>query len=158
MPQRALAGLGLIPQLIFNSIAVALLVTAPALSPADAELDRGQAVIALNDSLTAVQLAPQLPLVVAFNDRMGAAEFATLPQPLAIGGAPQMSGYRTGDVAYLAAEQSLVVFLSDGTAVPETGLVLVGRMTSGLGDLAGCTRDCATHLVADIGIADEQTD
>ena len=50
-------------------------------------------------------------------------------------------------MAYWAPEQSIVVFLSDGPDVPGDGLVLVGHVSTGMDDLAGCSQDCAVRLV-----------
>ena len=157
MPNRVLTGLT--PQQVLNSFAAALLlVTAPFFSsavednsPAVADAPP-VAVVALDDSAAAAELAMQLPLVLTFTDRMGTAEFAQLPAPLDIDAA-QMSSYRAGDVAYFESEQSIVVFLSDGTAVPDGGLVLVGHVTSGLDVVAGCARDCAIQFVTTPGDA-----
>ena len=159
MPQRLRNSL--VPQGVLNALAAALLlVTAPLLSSAVEENSSAvedhppAAAVALNDSDAAEELAPQLPLVLTFTDRMGAAEFAQLPAPLDIDGAAGMSGYRAGDIGYVASEQSIVVFLSEGTAAPDGDLVLVGHVTSGLDVVAGCARGCALQLVVADGIAD----
>ena len=147
MPQLSL--LRRAPQRLLNSIVAALLlVTAPALShgsPAPGP----RAVLAVDDSTTAAQLAAQLPLSVTFHDRMGTAVFAQLPTPLATNGADPVHQYRAGDVAYVTAEQSIVVFLTDGSAVPDHGLILLGHLKRGLDDLADCRRDCPVELTAD---------
>jgi hypothetical protein len=49
-------------------------------------------------------------------------------------------------VAYWPAERTLVVFLTDGAAVPDGGLALVGRVAEGLDGLAGCARACVVGL------------
>ncbi|WP_457101694.1 cyclophilin-like fold protein [Microbacterium sp. P5_E9] len=158
MPPRLRSSLT--PQRVLNTVAaILLLASAPVLSstgvggPAAVADNPPVAVITLNESSVAAELASQLPLVLNFSDRMGTAEFAPLPEPLDIDSADQMSGYRAGDVAYLASEQSIVVFLSEGTAVPAGDLVLVGHVTSGLNVVAGCVRDCAVQIVAADGIA-----
>jgi hypothetical protein len=146
MPQFSL--LRLAPQHVVNSVVAAvLLLTTPTLAPAGAA-PPPQASIALNDSASAVQIAARLPITVAFHDRMGTAVLAQLPAPLTTDRDTPMNRYRAGDVAYITAEQSIVVFLTDGTAVPEGGLTLLGHLTNGLDDLAGCVRDCAVELVA----------
>ena len=76
------------------------------------------------------------------DDRMGTAQVAHLQAALDTAGAAPISSYRAGDIAYWPAEQSLIVFLADGSAVPSDGLVGVGRVTSGIDHLIGCARDC----------------
>jgi hypothetical protein len=155
----------LTPQRFLNSVAAALLlVTAPLLSaafedhPSAVEANSASAALVLNHSAAAAELAPQLPLVLTFTDRMGIAEVAQLPEPLDIDGAARISSYRVGDVAYLAAEQSIVVFLSDGAAVPDGELVLVGHLESGLDVAAGCVRECAVQLATTAGVAGSDED
>ncbi len=102
----------------------------------------------LNDSASAAQIAARLPVTVTFHDRMGTAAFAQLPTPLSFDRATPMNDYRAGDAAYVAAERSIVVFLADGTAVPDHGLILLGHLSTGLDELVDCARDCAVELVA----------
>ena len=77
---------------------------------------------------------------------MGTAVFAQLATPLAVDAADPMSEYRAGDIAYFAAERSLVVFLSGGAAVPDPGLTLVGHLAAGLDQLADCPHGCTIAL------------
>ena len=85
-------------------------------------------------------MASQLPLELTFHDRMGTAGFARLPLPLITDGRATIREYRAGDLAYLASEQSIIVFLTDGSAVPDDGLVLLGHVTSGMADIARACR------------------
>jgi hypothetical protein len=144
MPQRSL--LRRTAQRALNSIVAALLLlTAPVLVPGDPS-PPPRALVALGDSATADQLALQLPAAITFSDRMGAAVIGRLPAALSVRGAVRVEAYRAGDVAYVASEQSVVVFLTDGSAVPDGGLILLGHVTSGMDDLARCVRDCAVEL------------
>ncbi|MCO5954463.1 cyclophilin-like fold protein [Microbacterium yannicii] len=145
MPQRAL--LRTAPQDVFNSVVAALLCAVLVLSPGVAT-PPSQVHIAVDDAGTAGQFGSRLPLALTFHDRMGTAVFARLSEPLAVDQRTPAGEYRAGDVAYVASEQSIVVFLSDGSAVPAQGLVLVGHTTNGLDDLAGCVRDCPIDLLA----------
>jgi hypothetical protein len=77
---------------------------------------------------------------------MGTAVIGRLPAALSVRGAVRVEAYRAGDVAYVASEQSVVVFLTDGGAVPDGGLILLGHVTSGMDDLGRCVRDCAIDL------------
>jgi len=145
MPQLSL--LRLVPQRVLNSVVAALLLlTAPALSPGS-PAPAPRASVSIDDSLAAAQLAARLPLTVKFHDRMGTAVFAQLPMPLAPDDATPMNDYRAGDIAYVTSEQSIVVFLTDGSAVPDGGLVLLGHVERGLDDLASCRQDCAVELL-----------
>jgi hypothetical protein len=136
-------------QPIVNTViaALLLLLTAPTISPA-VESRSAPIVIAPNDSAVASELAGQLPLDVTFDDRMGTAAFAQLHTSLSVGAAAHQSSYRAGDVGYVASEQALVVFLADGSATPAGGLILVGHVTSGLEELAGCIRNCPVRIEA----------
>lgn len=101
-----------------------------------------RAEIRLDNAAESTQLAQRLPRSILFTDAMGTAHVARLREPLDFRGGAPISGYRAGDVAYWAAEQSIIVFASDGAGVPEDGLVLIGHVSAGLDDLAGCNRDC----------------
>ncbi|HEY9308052.1 MAG TPA: cyclophilin-like fold protein [Microbacterium sp.] len=145
MPQRSL--LRRAPQRVLNSVVTALLLlTVPVLAHGD-EAPPTCVVAAFEDSATAAQLVSHLPSTLTFSDRMGAAVFAPLPVPLALDSTAAVDGYRRGDIAYVSSEQSIVVFLTDGTAVPDHGLVVLGHLTSGLQDLDGCVQNCAVELV-----------
>lgn len=143
MPQPSV--LRLAPQRVVNSVVAALLLTTPTLAPGSTT-PPAQASVTLAESATAGQIAAQLPLTVTFHDRMGTAVFAQLATPLAVDAADPMSEYRAGDIAYFAAERSLVVFLSGGAAVPDPGLTLVGHLAAGLDQLADCPHGCTIAL------------
>ena len=123
-----------------------LLVSIPACSHPRGE-PLPEAAIRLNDSMAAVNLEHRLPVSVSFDDRMGVAQVAELPSPLELEAVEPPTEFRAGDAAYWAAEQSIVVFLSDGHDLADDGLVLVGHVTVGLAELAGCTHDCRVRLV-----------
>lgn len=137
MPFRVLASI---------AAAMLLLVSIPACSQPSGE-PLPEAAIRLNDSMAAVQLEHRLPLSMTFDDRMGVAQVAKLPNPLEVESVESPTEYRAGDMAYWVAEQSIVVFLSDGHDLAADGLVLVGHVTVGLAELAGCTHDCRVSLV-----------
>ena len=133
-------------RILVSLVAAVLLVSAPACS----HLQRGtipEAEIQVDDSATAIQLERSLPVAVSFDDRMGAAQVARLPTALDVENAESTRGYRAGDVAYWAPEGSIVVFLSDSPDVSSEGLVLVGHVSTGMDDLAGCSRNCAVRLI-----------
>ncbi|MGC5221747.1 cyclophilin-like fold protein [Micromonospora sp. DT81.3] len=138
----------LLPQPLFNTIAAAAAVLLTASLPAPTP-DPQSVRVTLDDSAAAEQLASQLSLELTFDDRMGTAAFAQLRLPLVMDGGAVMSEYRAGDLAYLASEQSIIVFLTDGSAVPDDGLVALGHVTSGMDGIAACVRHCLIQLVAD---------
>ncbi|MFE5409591.1 cyclophilin-like fold protein [Microbacterium sp. NPDC056569] len=143
MPPRHL--LHLAPQRALNTIVAAfLLLTTPTLAHSSMP-PPAQATISLDS--THAELAPRLRLTLTFHDRMGTAVFAPLTAPLPVDVGAPLSRYRAGDAAYVTAEQSVVVFLTSGTAVPESGLVLLGHVEDGLDDLASCRRDCPVEIV-----------
>lgn len=104
------------------------------------------ATIELSNSATAARFGQRLPEVLLFNDRMGTAEISRLGEPLAVGSVGSADAYRAGDVAYWAPERTVVVFLTDTSAVPDTGLVRLGRVVAGLDGLAECNRNCPVQF------------
>lgn len=126
---------------ILATIAAALLLTAGAAacapSPTTAAIE-----VRLNDSVAAVELSRSLPSTMSFDNRMGTAQVARLAAPLSTRGAATAPSYRAGDVAYWAAEQSIVIFLHDGSGVPTSGLVLIGHTSGDLSRIGDCTRQC----------------
>ncbi|MGW9185333.1 cyclophilin-like fold protein [Agromyces sp. NPDC055661] len=126
-------------------VAALLLAGAPACS-AIPDRPAPEAVAVLN--IPATQLEERLPVDLELDDRMGTAQVAKLAAALDTAGAVPVDDYRAGDVAYSAAEQSLVVFLVDGIAEPSDGLVDVGRVMSGMDGLSSCARACTLRLSA----------
>lgn len=102
--------------------------------------------IKLNDSTQAAQLAQRVPHSLVFNDVMGTAQVARLAEPLGPSDGDPITHYRAGDVAYWTAEESIIVFLTDGAAVPHDGFSLIGHISDDLDHLAGCNRDCPALL------------
>lgn len=138
---------------IAAALVLAMILVLAMVSPLSAALARDvhtpppAATIALNDSATAAQLASHLPMVLTFENRMGTAELAPVPVPLSVEGTASATDYREGDIAYLASEQTIVVFLTDGSGVPDDAIVLLGRVTSSLEDIAACQWACPIRLV-----------
>lgn len=138
------------PQRILNTlVSVCLLFATPVLTPAST-IAPLEATVILNDSAAADQLVAQQSSTLSFSDRMGTALVAHLSSPLSVDRTDTADRYLAGDVAYIQDEQALVIFLVDGSAVPESGLIILGRLSSGLGDLVGCVRDCPLDLVSDL--------
>lgn len=112
-------------------------------SPSDGAI---RAQLQLSDSSAAERFAEQLPRSLLFHDHLGTAQVAYLSEPLETAGVDPVSDYRAGDVVYWATGQSIVVFLTDGAGVPTDGLSLIGHISAGLDDLAGCSRNCPVLL------------
>jgi len=116
-----------------------LLLTAAACAPSRALSPLAQ--LAVSQPAVAAQLGDRL----VFDDRMGTAQIARLASPMEVEGEP-VSDYTAGDVAYWPAGHSVVVFLSDGRAVPEGGIVLIGAVANGVEALSGCADDCVVTI------------
>lgn len=126
----------------FTFFAAALLALGVAgCAPADVSSDGAATVRVALDESVAAPVAAQLRGPIPFEDRMGTALVTQLDEPLNIDG-EKGGSYRAGDVAYSAADREIVVFLSDGSAVPASGLTRLGEIGEGLDDLVGCASDC----------------
>ena len=106
-------------------------------------------VVAVAGSLSSSELDGLLPLSLSLSDSMGSAQIADLPHPLNDLGLPAVEGYEAGDVLYWSAEKRIVIPTSDGAALPEGGLVLLGRVAKDLDPLVDCTSSCRVQLVAE---------
>lgn len=128
MKRRASAFLAALAMILLTA---ACAVTTPATAPARISLQAADA----------GDLASGLPTVLSFSDRMGTAVIASLDTPLDVTDAATPAEFRAGDVVYWEPLQSIIVFLHDGQVAP-TGTHLIGHVDEGLGELAGCLRDC----------------
>lgn len=106
-------------------------------------------VVTATGSFSSAQLSDLLPIHVSFSDSMGTAVMADLPENVDIDMSRSVAEYATGDVLYWPSENRLVVPISDGAALPDGGLILIGHISSGLNFLIDCTNVCSTRLVAD---------
>jgi len=96
-------------------------------------------------SIPETAVADQLGDQLVFADRMGTAQLAPLLAPLDVDGTPA-TRLETGDVAYWPKGLRIVVFLSEGAAVPGDELVVIGHVSEGLDDFLGCDRKCVVNL------------
>lgn len=94
-------------------------------------------------------LVKHLPDSLTFSDRMGTAQVARLPSAVQVPAGPPVVAYRTGDVVYWPAENSLIIFTTDGAGVAEGDLVQVGSVTEGLSGLSGCVRQCRVAILTE---------
>lgn len=105
--------------------------------------------VRLHGSVVLSEVRPSLPMTVMFNNRMGAAEVAYLPEPLRLEEGSVVHSFEAGDVAYWPAEQSIVIFLRAGSgAVSDERLLHIGHLTAGFADVADCAQNCAVTLTA----------
>jgi hypothetical protein len=110
-------------------------------SAANAAPGDSMTTIRLIDSPAAVQLAERSAEELVFDASMGTAHVANVT--LDVDFSPTVDSFQAGDVAYWALGEKVVIFLTDGSAVPPEGLVLLGQVTDGLDHLTGCASDCA---------------
>ena len=85
---------------------------------------------------------------LSFDDSMGSAQIADLPHPLNDLGSPTVEGYKAGDVLYWSGEQRIVIPTTDGAALPQDELILLGHVAEGFTFLGNCTHSCSVQLVA----------
>jgi hypothetical protein len=98
-------------------------------------IDGHTAIATLTDTLTARDFASLLPLTVELHDLFGREKPGLLPRPLATG--EGQSTYQVGDLGYWAPSQDLAIFYhDDGQRIPSPGIVIIGRIDTGLGLIA----------------------
>lgn len=153
MPQQGTSGQGLprawqgrfavhMPTRPLTTFAAALLAFAAAgCSPNLSSAAEPLAVGVVMDDTLGVQASAELRRPLTYDDRMGTALVAQLSTPLPVAG-EHISRYRAGDVVYSDTEQAIIIFLSDGAAVPSGGLYRLGTVADGVDALAGCRSDC----------------
>lgn len=101
----------------------------------------------LHDIDAARDLASLLPMTVQLYDLFELQKFHHLPRPLA-GSDQRQHTYRVGDIAYWPPGPGLVIFYRhDGQTIPPPGVVLLGRVDSGLETLTGSQRPLRARLV-----------
>jgi hypothetical protein len=130
---------------ILTTVIAALLLTAGAAACAP---EAGTHSVAMRSSGAGVdQVAQQLPRNLTFENRMGTALVAHISTPIEAGRAVSVSAFRAGDVAYSPGEESVVVFLADGSSATGAGLVLVGHVDGeDLSQLSNCVQRCEVRL------------
>ncbi|MBB5842194.1 hypothetical protein HD599_000517 [Conyzicola lurida] len=119
--------------------AITVLLTASACALPD--VDHPHAQLSISPPSVASLLGERLE----FDDRMGTAQVARLSTPMDIEGVREFD-YEAGDVAYWPDGRSVIVFLSEGRAVPDGGVVLIGKVTNGMDVLTGCASDCVATI------------
>ncbi|MFJ9380936.1 cyclophilin-like fold protein [Streptomyces sp. NPDC101455] len=88
----------------------------------------------LNDSPAARDFFDQLPLELTLRDFASSEKISDLPNRLSTAQAPEGTTAKAGDLTYYAPWGNLAIFYHDAPHAP--GLVSLGRLDSGLADLA----------------------
>ena len=98
-------------------------------------VDGRTATATLNDTPTAHDFASLLPVTLDMHDLFGREKPGQLPRALANGeGQPT---YEVGDLGYWAPSRDLAIFYADdGRRIPSPGIVIIGRIESGLDTIA----------------------
>lgn len=90
----------------------------------------------LVDSTTARDFASLLPLTLTMNDLFGREKFGHLPRAISNEG-KHTHNYALGELAYWPPGPDVAVFYRhDGEAIPAPGIIVIGRVTSGLDALS----------------------
>jgi hypothetical protein len=108
-------------------------------SPLDIELIVGEQSVSGEIAPTSAghALASKLPLTLTFEDRFDHAKTAALPAAIDAEQSLTVQDYQTGDIAYWPdGKQIAVIFGPGGTAVPDGGLIPLGKITAELDAIA----------------------
>jgi hypothetical protein len=86
----------------------------------------------LTDSETTRDFVSLLPLTLTMNDLFGREKFAHLPRAISNEGEPTHT-YEVGDVAYWPPGPDVAIFYRhDGQEIPEPGIIVIGKIDSGV--------------------------
>jgi len=105
----------------------------------------------LNDSKTARDFVSQLPLTLTMNDLFRREKFARLPRAISEEG-KRTHTYEVGQVVYWSPGPDVAIFYrNDGEKVPNPGIIVIGKIDSGVAAL-----DVAGSVKVTIELHDEQ--
>src|SRR5213592_2030061 len=86
----------------------------------------------LIDSETARDFVSLLPLTLTMNDLFHREKFGHLPRAISTGG-KRTHTYAVGEIAYWAPGPDVAVYYrDDGEEIPKPGIILIGRIDSGV--------------------------
>src|SRR5438477_13081655 len=86
----------------------------------------------LIDSETARDFVSLLPLKLTMNDLFGREKFGHLPRAISEGG-KRTRTYEVGDLIYWSPGPDVAIFYRhDGQSVPSPGIIVIGKMDSGV--------------------------
>ena len=90
----------------------------------------------LIDSETTRDFVSLLPLTLTMNDLFGREKFGHLPRAIS-GGGKRTRTYEVGDVIYWPPGPDVAIFYRhDGQPIPSPGIIVIGKMDSGVEALA----------------------
>ena len=88
--------------------------------------------VTLIDSETAQDFVSLLPLTLTMNDLFRREKFAHLPRAIAQGGM-RTHTYEVGTIAYWSPGPDVAIFYRhDGPEIPDPGIIVIGKVESGL--------------------------
>ena len=91
----------------------------------------------LSDSQAARGFASLLPLTLTLNDLFRREKYAHLPRAISEGG-KRTHTYEVGDIAYWPPGPDVAIFYRhDGRRIPHPGIVMIGKVDSGVSALDG---------------------
>lgn len=86
----------------------------------------------LNDNKTARDFVSLLPLSLTMNDLFGREKFGHLPRTISDRG-ERMHSYEVGQIVYWSPGPDVAIFYrNDGEAIPDPGIILIGKLDSGV--------------------------
>src|SRR5213080_1327446 len=105
----------------------------------------------LADNKTARDFVSLLPLTLTMNDLFGREKYARLPRAISQEG-KRTHTYQIGDLAYWSPSHDVAVYYrQDGEKIPEPGIIVIGKIDSGVAAL-----DVAGSVKITIELHDEQ--
>ena len=88
--------------------------------------------VKLTDNETARDFVMLLPLTLSMEDLFGREKFAHLPRSISTGG-KRTKSYEVGDVIYWSPGPDVAIYYdSDGQSIPEPGIIVLGKIESGV--------------------------
>ena len=86
----------------------------------------------LADNKTARDFISLLPLTLTMNDLFGREKYARLPRAISQEG-KRTHTYQIGDLAYWSPSHDVAVYYrQDGEKIPEPGIIVIGKIDSGV--------------------------
>jgi hypothetical protein len=88
--------------------------------------------VTLRESETTRDLVSLLPLTLTMNDLFGREKFGHLPRAISDSG-ERTHSYQVGEIAYWSPGPDIAVFYRhDGQTIPAPGLIIIGKVESGV--------------------------
>jgi 4-carboxymuconolactone decarboxylase len=108
--------------------------------------------VTLADSKTTQDFVSLLPLTLTMNDLFGREKYGHLPRELSEGG-ERTHGYEVGEIVYWSPGPDVAIFYRhDSQAIPDPGIIVIGKIDSGVEAL-----NVAGSLKVTIELADQSS-